>query len=295
MATVKAGYRWAMWSDRRRFDRHLLTLAERAGAEAWLKAEATGYVLENGMATVNIKHYNAIEKVRCKVLIGADGIRSQVGKWAGLHTHIKLKELASCLQIIVDGVETDGLLELITGSDVAPGGYGWVFPKGHGYAEVGLGVIPTATNKNARWHLDHFLKDSFMAHRFKNARLLEVQGGGVPLAAPLKQQYSDHMILIGDAARHVNPITGGGLHTALSGGRIGAEFLIDHFKSGAAHTAEALSGYQERWLEALGNKMWKLYGVKKKIFDGSDIALQDEQLFETMSAYFSPDSEYKKI
>lgn len=281
--------------DRRRFDRYLLTLAERAGAKAWLKAEAMGYEHVGGEAIITIKHYNKVERVKTKIIVGADGLQSQVGKWAGLKTHIKIKELASCLQFVVDGVETDGLLELITGSQTAPGGYGWVFPKGHGYAEIGLGIIAPYTQKNAQWHLDQFIKNSFLSHRFKNARLLEVQGGGVPLASPLKKQFARNIILVGDAARHVNPITGGGIHTALSGGTVAAEFLIKHLPSGDDHSEENLSEYQENWLKAFGNQMWKLYDVKKKIFKEKEVAVQNQKLFETMSNYFSPNSEYKKI
>ena len=45
----------------------------------------------------------------------------------------------------------------------------------------------------------------------------------------------------------------------------------------------------------MGNNMGKLYEVKRKIFDTADIAQRDEQLYATMSNYFSVDSEYKKI
>lgn len=281
--------------DRRRFDRYLLTQAERAGAKAWLKAEALGYEQAGDDVIISIKHYNKIERVKTEMIVGADGLRSQVGKWAGIKTHIKLRELASCLQFVVDGVETDGLLELITGSETAPGGYGWIFPKGHGYAEIGLGIIAPYTHLNAQMHLDQFINNSFLSHRFKNARLLEVQGGGVPLSSPLKTQFARNMILVGDAARHVNPITGGGIHTALSGGTVAAEFLIEHLPSGNNNSEQNLAEYQNRWFEAFGRQMWKLYDVKKKIFKEKDVNIQNRMLFETMSNYFSPNSEYKKI
>ncbi|MFK7935605.1 MAG: NAD(P)/FAD-dependent oxidoreductase [Saprospiraceae bacterium] len=282
--------------DRRRFDRHLMTLAERAGVEVWLKAEAIGYQpLEDGTCTVSINHFNRKLEIKTKVVVGADGLQSIVGKWAGLRTQMKLTELASCLQFIVDQVETDGLLEIVTGHEWAPGGYAWVFPKGHGYAEIGLGVIRTMTDLNAQEQLDYFIKKSFFKERFKNARILEVQGGGVPLAAPLKTQYADNMILVGDAARHVNPITGGGIHTALSGGKIAAKFLHQTINNGSDYSASSLKGYQDNWLTALGNKMWKLYDVKTEIFKNPNVAERDAQLYATMSDYFSPDSEYKKI
>lgn len=282
--------------DRRRFDRYLMTQAERAGVEVWLKTEGLGYKAKpEGDCEVYLRRFNEEITVQAKVLVGADGLQSQVGKWAGMQTHIKLPELASCLQFIVDQVETSGLLEIITGHEWAPGGYAWVFPKGHGYAEVGLGVARTLTPHNAQWHVDHFIKNSFFKERFAQSKILEIQGGGVPLAAPLKTQYADNLILVGDAARHVNPITGGGIHTALSGGLIAARFLHDFIREGAAATADHLEAYQQRWLQALGNKMWKLYKVKTEIFRTSHIPTRDAMLYQTMADYFSPDSEYKKI
>ena len=282
--------------DRRRFDRYLMTQAERAGVEVWLKTEGVSYQPNgNGSCEVHLRRFNQEVTVKARVLVGADGLQSQVGKWANLRTHIKITELASCLQFIVDQVETEGLLEIITGHEWAPGGYAWVFPKGHGYAEIGLGVISTMTDKDAQWHLDKFIRQSFFKDRFKNSRILEIQGGGVPLAAPLRTQYADNLILVGDAARHVNPITGGGIHTALSGGYIAGNFLAEFLNSGQPPTAQNLEGYQNAWLEALGNKMWKLYGVKADIFRNNDIEERDALLYQTMAGYFSPNSEYKKI
>ncbi len=282
--------------DRRRFDRYLMTLAERAGAEVWLKTEGLGYQPQpDGSCRVLLRRFNKELEVQARVLVGADGLQSQVGKWAGMRTHIKLRELASCLQFVVDGVETDGLLEIVTGHRWAPGGYAWVFPKGHGYAEIGLGVTRTMTRQNAQVHLEQFLKESFFKDRFKGLRILEIQGGGVPLAAPLRTQYADNLILVGDAARHVNPITGGGIHTALSGGKIAAHFLSDLLAKGKKPSRQNLKGYQDRWLEERGNFIWKLYGEKSKIFKNRDISSRDEQLYQIMSGYFSPHSEYKKI
>jgi digeranylgeranylglycerophospholipid reductase len=282
--------------DRRRFDRYLMTQAERAGATVWLKTEARGFInLPDGTCEIQLMKFNEPVTVKAKLMVAADGVQSQAAKWAGLQTHIKLSELASCLQFVVDGVETEGLLEIVTGHQWAPGGYAWVFPKGHGYAEIGLGVTRSMCDENAQVYLDRFIKQSFFKERFKNCRILEIQGGGVPLAAPLKIQYADNLILAGDAARHVNSITGGGIHTALHSGKIAGEFAAELILSGRPCIKHNLKEYQERWLEAMGNTMWQLYRTKKKIFDTENITHRDEMLYETMSGYFSADSKYKKI
>lgn len=282
--------------DRRRFDRYLAARAERAGADVWLKTEALGHTPQgNGSTDVRLKRFGQAVTVRARVVVGADGVQSQVGKWANLPTHIKLGELASCLQLIVDRVETNGLLEIITGHEWAPGGYAWIFPKGHGYAEIGLGVIRTMTDKDARWHLEHFMRHSFLADRLKDCRVLEVQGGGVPLAAPLQRQYADYTILVGDAARHVNSITGGGIHTALRGGVIAGAFLSDFVATGRPPAAAALAAYQEKWLEEIGSAMWKLYELKRSIFREKSVEGRDQRLYQTLAGYFRPDSEFRKV
>ena len=281
--------------DRRRFDRYLMLQARHAGAEVWLKTEAIGYTSRgDGTVAVRVKRFGVEQIVRVRVVVGADGIQSQVGKWAGLHTRMKLSEVASCLQYVMDGVETNGLLEIITGHQWVPGGYAWIFPKGNGYAEVGLGVTRTFTEKDARWHLDNFIRNSPWKKRFAKAQILEVQGGGVPLTAPLKQQYADNIILVGDAARHVNPITGGGIHTALRCGKIAGNFLADFLPNEKPPTKEHLATYQERWMNDIGKKMLQLYRIKRDIFR-KPVEERDRMLYQTMSDYFHPDSTYRKI
>ncbi len=282
--------------DRRRFDRALLSMAEDSGVESWLKTEALGVDrISPDLLEVRLRRLGQEVSVRTRILAGADGVQSQVGKWFGLATHIKLSELASCLQYVVDGVETEGLLEIMTGHAIAPGGYAWIFPKQNKHAEVGLGVIRTMTDDDAHAYLEKLIKDSFLSDRLKDLRVLEIQGGGVPLAAPLKQQYSDNMLLVGDAARHVNPITGGGIHTALRCGAIAGRFIADVIRGGNTPDEQCMSAYQQRWSEELGESMWRLYRRKREIFRQRDIDRRNQMLFETLSHYFSPESEYRKI
>lgn len=282
--------------DRRRFDRYLMTQAERAGVEVWLKTEAVGYAIQtDGIAKIRLNRFGQSITVCARVIVGADGLQSQVAKWANLHPHVRLGELASCLQLVVDGVTTNGLLEIVTGHQWAPGGYAWLFPKGYGYAEVGLGVIRTMTDKDARWHLDNFMRHSFMAQRLKDCRVLEVQGGGVPLAAPLKKPYADHVILVGDAARHVNPITGGGIHIALQDGIIAGNFLGDFLSTGELPTAARLAGYQQYWYDELGHAMQKLYAIKTDIFCEKNLTRRDQKLYEFLAGYFHPSSEFRRV
>jgi len=94
--------------ERKRFDRYLTRLAERAGAEVWLKTTAVSIAREGEWMAARLRRLGAAETVRARVVVGADGVMSQVGKWAGLRTFVKMSELASCLQFVMDNVATDG-------------------------------------------------------------------------------------------------------------------------------------------------------------------------------------------
>lgn len=280
--------------DRKRFDRYLSSLASKEGAELWLRSRVRGYLVEDNRIYARVERLGQEQTVRARVVVGADGVMSQVGLWAGLSPAIRLQDMASCLQYIVNNVETEGLLEIVVGQAHAPGGYAWLFPKGGGYAEVGLGVIRSMTENDARCHLERFMRQSFMRDRFTHANILEVQGGGVPLAAPLKKLVANHVMLVGDAGRHVNSLTGGGLHTAMRGGRIAGEYLASLGRDLVGDYSQ-LQGYQEEWFSRLGQDLTDLYHQRVAIFREHDVERQDAMLFETLGQYFNPKSKYRKV
>ncbi|MFQ5577431.1 MAG: NAD(P)/FAD-dependent oxidoreductase [Anaerolineae bacterium] len=103
------------------------------------------------------------------------------------------------------------------------------------------------------------------------------------------------MILVGDAARHVNPITGGGIHTALRGGMIAGNFLARFLSTGQRPTAKNLAPYQQLWFDELGHAMQNLYNLKRRIFRQKDVFKQDQLLHQTLAGYFHPASEFRKV
>jgi flavin-dependent dehydrogenase len=60
------------------------------------------------------------------------------------------------------------------------------------------------------------------------------------------------MLVIGDAAGMIDPMTGEGIHHAMEGGKIAAEFLGKAFEMGN-FSKEVMKGYQDRWMRQFGN------------------------------------------
>ena len=86
------------------------------------------------------------------------------------------------------------------------------------------------------------------------------------------ETVKDNLILVGDAARHVDPITGGGLTTALEGGKIAGE-TIGRAIEQQMFDEETLSAYETGWKEAFGRKLRRDYMVKEILLDFDDKTL----------------------
>ena len=119
-------------------------------------------------------------------------------------------------------IEEEGYCDFYFGKDFAPGGYIWVFPKGKDVANVGIGVLASLSAPG----MAHRLLDKFidLHPELKKGEAIRFLAGAVPVAEPI-ETVRDNLLLVGDAARHVDPITGGGLMLSIQGGKIAGETI----------------------------------------------------------------------
>lgn len=256
--------------DRKIFDYDLVQMATMAGVDVLTKAYVHGLEKPNGVVQgVKVQHLGKKFDIPTHLVIGADGLESRVGRWAGLKTHIKLRDMESCLQMTLSNINVDPrYIYLYFGKDIAPGGYLWVFPKNEHVANVGLGISGDfARHKSAQRYLQ-----GFIARKFPDAAVLYTVVGGVPCAPTLKQIVAHGLMLVGDAAHQVNPMTGGGIVTAMLAGKmagqVAAEAIeLDDFSEGR------LSKYSKKWHESEGKNHARLHKLKQAVYKLSDMDL----------------------
>jgi len=216
-------------------------------------------------------------EVKAKIVVGADGPESRMGRFLGLKTTLKPKNMESCAQFEMVNVkmEDQDSIEFYFGS-VAPGGYAWIFPKGDDIANVGLGILTTETDKSAYQHLLEFVKNNPST---QNAQPVELNVGGDTVGGMLKELVTDNFMLVGDAASQVNPLTGGGIITAMEAGVYAGEVAAAAVKDGD-YSAKKLSKYQERCEENIGIKFKRDLKVKDYLQ-----SLSDEELNSIADAF----------
>jgi digeranylgeranylglycerophospholipid reductase len=248
--------------NRRIFDQELARRAAKAGARVVTRAYVFD-LLKNGerVEGVRVKLPDGEREIRSQIVIGADGVESRVGRWAGLRTQFVLKDFETCYQVTLGGISVDATcVDCHFGNQIAPGGYAWIFPKGKDVANVGLGISADKTNGiTPQEYLERFIE-----RLFPNASVLACVAGGVPAAKPFKKIHGAGFMLAGDAAAHANPLTGGGITKAIAAGRLAGEVAAASVREGDS-SEKRLAEYTRRWEKRWGDEQRRLYRIKEAV------------------------------
>jgi digeranylgeranylglycerophospholipid reductase len=254
--------------ERKAFDRDLAAQAARAGAEVRIGVRAIG----RDDQRLLVRSQAGIERIGFQVLIGADGVASRVGGWFGLDTRLKRDEMYACAQSYLAGVDMEeSMVEFILGPDYAPGGYAWAFPKGPGCANIGVGIVPGLGIHSPAWYLERLIN-----WRFPKAQSLARMAGAVPIR-PLRRFSSNNLILVGDAARLTDPISGAGIINAIHSARCAAEVVAQVLKDDDPSRAR-LDHYDALLKAELVKELSfrkKVHNIYKKFSPDDFIALMD--------------------
>lgn len=260
---VKVAERDVGWVlDRTRFDAHLAAQAASAGATVLVGTEATGMTrAADGRWHVRVKQRGVEEIYRARVVIAADGVEAMVGRWAGIDTRVPARDMESCAQYVIQGIDFDpDAIYLQFGDRIAPGGYAWVFPRGVGVANVGLGLVALKTDgRNARQYLD-----AWVAKRYPTGARTALTVGGVIVHTTIKRTYADGVMVAGDAAHMINPLSGGGIVNAMKAGRLAGCTAAAALREGDT-SERRLASYHKAWMDLLGDDHLKYYRIKQAL------------------------------
>jgi digeranylgeranylglycerophospholipid reductase len=248
--------------ERRVFDRALAERAALAGADVAVKTTVTGLLRGSGtVCGIQAQWQGQAIEIQAQVIIGADGVESRVGAWAGLHTQLPLADTMACAQYLLAGIDWDpDCLGYWIDEQIAPGGYAWVFPKGEGRASVGLGIQADLGDRTALSYLDRFVEREPVLNRASPVTLVI---GNVPVAPPLGQLVTNGVMLVGDAARQVDPLTGGGIINAMQAGQMAARVAAEAIAAGDVSAAR-LAPYQAQINARMGRQLARNYRLRQR-------------------------------
>lgn len=215
-------------------------------------------------------------KVKTKIVVGADGAESRTAQLTGL---LKEKVYIKGFQYTFNKNDisfpiSDWLCMHM--DEQFLGGYGWVFPRGNEY-NVGVGSLQGSISMLNTYcdQLD-----------FDKSKRTRITAGLVPFSFTFSKRTKDRVVIIGDAAGLVNPVTGGGIHSALYSGKIAGSIInealqTDDFtklnsydtmiqKSMFLHPIHRkTANYFQHWT----NKDWDFFGTAADGLEMEDLTL----------------------
>ncbi len=248
--------------DRRIMDKELADDAVTKGAQ--LITETTVDRVEIGTESGQkiYRCYAGEELYEAPVLVAADGVESRIKQFCGWDFAFAPEDMESCAFAKVRDPKISGTtIEFYTGDEIAPGGYLWVFPRGDGYANVGLGVLGSKSKPGmAKRLLNKWIKENF-----PNGDVTDMRVGGVPVAHWTNPLVKEGVLLVGDAAGQVNALNGGGIAYALFAGQAAGDSIVSAFGGTKIPEYKKLKQYQKVWNKYCGKNQARSHALKSSL------------------------------
>jgi geranylgeranyl reductase family protein len=269
---------------RKDFDYGLVRLAIKSGAMLKDGVSVTDIKILKDKALVKLENGESVES---KLVIGADGVWSVVAKKSGLGQHYP--HISRCLyqEVLLAG---DVLDEYFTKKKnfsiflkfMGVDGFGWIAPK-NGFVNIGIGEMQPSSSQQ---QMKRPLKEVYLEfiHVLIERKQIPptitsgaIQGGALPLQ-PFEKTFTDRIVLCGDAAGQMNPLTGDGIHYAMSSGKFAADVCAMAIESGTTN-ASFLSKYQTLWKNDFGEEISLCGRLLKMVLKGH----RDEKYIRLLS------------
>lgn len=265
--------------DRTAFDRQIAHLAMDVGTSFLMSTRCTDITINNN--TVKIKLATSpmgSTELKAKACVLA------TGAYYGLHRRLGLsvpRNFLDCSQTEIEMKSPLKSIEVYLGNQVAPHSFGWAVPVNDSRVRVGM-----STTKNSMLYLSKLLSRKDIKIRMKDKKPI-LRRRIVPVDT-IEKTFMERLLVVGDSAGQVKPITGGGIFYGLLCSQIASETLISAFDR-EDFSQRYFKNYESRWKKIIGLELKVGRFVRK--FMGT---LTDENL-DTLVTIFRKDTEVKNI
>lgn len=251
---------WGSAAARAELDEALRQHAVRSGAtfRAGMRAQGVEFGPSGNVTTVVFDVDGREERINCRRLIVADGVRSQLGRVLGRRWHRNTVYGVAARAYVQSDRHDDpwitSHLELRDEQAQLLAGYGWIFPLGNGRVNIGVGTL--ATDKRPADVKLRDVLDVYVAQQRNDWCLsgnVEMYASAMlPMGGAVSNIAGTNWMLIGDAAACVNPLNGEGIDYGLETGRLAAQLLHE-------------SDYSHAWQSVLQSHYGTAFSIARRL------------------------------
>jgi digeranylgeranylglycerophospholipid reductase len=262
LLNVESSSDLALAIDRVKFDQELAAKAENAGAVLIKGVKVDGIERIAGGFRLTVESKN--KTISTKLLIGADGVDSSVGKWLRLSLH-NPKAVMYAADAQLQCADTSSM-SIFLGQNLAPGWFGWMIPLDEKTCRVGTGYALVQPVYPPQRYFQELVDQN--PQIFKDLKIIRYTGGIVPLGK-MPRIYSANAMLVGDAACQTKPISGGGIYLGLRGAQICAQTAVEALSEDNLSEAR-ISSYQKFWEKEMEEERTSAMKLRESFLNFSD-------------------------
>ncbi|WP_462251923.1 geranylgeranyl reductase family protein [Ferruginibacter sp.] len=233
---------------RMELDNWIFETAKKAGAVYIENARVTGYQISEHATTVQLKQQQKNLTIKAKLIVGADGSRSVIARQMhGVNPSDEFQLLG--LRAYYEDVNgPNDRVDIYFSDKVFPGIF-WMFPKAPHGANIGLAMIsqtlPAKPQQVREMLMEHINQNPHLKERIGNGKIEgKIEGWPIKFYNPDIPVSGNRILLVGDAAGLINPLSGDGIQYALLSARWAAEALQICFRKND-FTADAMNIYSQ--------------------------------------------------
>lgn len=204
------------------------------GAQFVSGAHVTDIKTEGDVAHVHVENAGQAQTFICRIAVIATGASPRLLLNAGILA--KLPPTMAAARAYYEDIDVMSDRIQLRFDGVALPGYAWVFPTGRRVANVGAGYFAKSKCKRARLASPQdavrtFVETSQLSGVLGRARRVSpVKGYPLRVDFTTAPTYAERVLLVGEAAGLVNPLSGEGVDYALESARVAAAHIIDMFE-----------------------------------------------------------------
>ena len=242
-------------------DGWIVDAALAAGARLRCGTKVTDVDRADGHVAVEVTSDDTTERLRARLVVGADGSNSKVAKVLRPRHGVSKKDRIVAVRAYYTNVQGPGDRCDMYFSHTSFPGYYWLFPTSATTANIGLGMVmettPPSDGHLRTMLLDLVDRDPAMRDRLHGAHL-DGRVLGWPLSTYNHRNaiVGDGLLLVGDAAGLINPLNGEGIQYALLSGRWSADTIVCALRDSPARVGvDALRPYERQVAASLRPEM----------------------------------------
>ena len=225
---------------RRIFDKRLAEIAVESGAKILTNTIVKDVTVKDDFVLLN-------SEIAAKIVVFADGPNTLAYRKfrIGFRPESDKTVVSVVCELEWKNNELESF-EMYFDRRISPWGYGWIFPK-RNLVNVGVGCLYSKLNCNIIEMLKYFINDFPLSkYKLHSRKIVWLRSSLIPVS-PAEKIYGERILVVGDAAGMVDPISGGGIAHAIEGGKIAGEVCVKALEE---------NDFSENFL-SLYDKLWR--------------------------------------